>query len=177
MSSSSCHPSAHLILAHLQQLNSQQSPSRLNQLYYQLHPTQLNYRLASLAISDQGPALSLSTQRASASRRRSAQPSPTFLHDSNFIIITVLESRVKVEMSNGGKGGKGGRDRSRSRDRGGRSDRRRSRSKSRSRSRDNRKSRRSPSYRSMSRDREDSRERGRRDRREKKEVSRSRSRS
>ena len=99
MSSSSCHPSAHLILAHLQQLNSQQSPSRLNQLYYQLHPTQLNYRLASLAISDQGPALSLSTQRASASRRRSAQPSPTFLHDSNFTIITVLESRWKYWLA------------------------------------------------------------------------------
>ena len=45
----------------------------------------------------------------------------------------ICGSRVKVEMSNGGKGGKGGRDRSRSRDRGGRSDRRRSRSKSRSR--------------------------------------------
>jgi len=41
-----------------------------------------------------------------------------------------------------------------------------------------RKSRRSPSYRSMSRERDDSRDRSsKRDRREKKEVSRSRSRS
>ena len=91
----------------------------------------------------------------------------------------ICGSRVKVEMSNGGKGsggggrGGGGRDRSRSRDRG--RDRRRSRSRSRSPAR---KSRRSPSYRSMSRDRDDSRDRGsKRDRREKKEVSRSRSRS
>merc|ERR1712241_306639 len=83
----------------------------------------------------------------------------------------VCGSRVKVEMSNGGKK----RDRSRSR---GRGDRRPQRSRSRSRSRDNRR-RRSPSYRSMSRDREDSRDnkRDRSDRREKKEVSRSRSRS
>ena len=91
----------------------------------------------------------------------------------------ICGSRVKVEMSNGGKGsggggrGGGGRDRSRSRDRG--RDRRRSRSRSKSPAR---KSRRSPSYRSMSRDRDDSRDRGsKRDRREKKEVSRSRSRS
>merc|ERR1711997_25113 len=80
----------------------------------------------------------------------------------------VCGSRVKVEMSNGGK------KRDRSRSRGGGRDRRQ-RSRSRSRSRDNRR-RRSPSYRSMSRDREDSRER-KRDKREKKEVSRSRSRS
>jgi len=53
-------------------------------------------------------------------------------------------TRVKVEMSNGGKNGKrGGRGRSRSPDR---SRRRRSRSRSRER-------RRSPSYRSVSRDR------------------------
>merc|ERR1711992_160312 len=80
----------------------------------------------------------------------------------------VCGSRVKVEMSNGGK------KRDRSRSRGGGRDRRQ-RSRSRSRSRDNRR-RRSPSYRSMSRDREDSRE-PKRDKREKKEVSRSRSRS
>merc|ERR1712038_1393820 len=80
----------------------------------------------------------------------------------------VCGSRVKVEMSNGGKK----RDRSRSRDRG--RDRRRSRSRSRSPVR----KRRSPSYRSMSRDREDSRDRsGKRDKRDKKEISRSRSRS
>merc|ERR1712215_327082 len=72
----------------------------------------------------------------------------------------ICGSRVKVEMSNGGKK----RDR---RDR--RTDRRRERSRSRSRDR----KRRSPSYRSMSREREDSRERGR----YKKELSRSRSRS
>ena len=93
----------------------------------------------------------------------------------------ICGSRVKVEMSNGGKGsggggrGGGGRDRSRSRSRDRGRDRRRSRSRSRSPAR---KSRRSPSYRSMSRDRDDSRDRGsKRDRREKKEVSRSRSRS
>merc|ERR1712202_109381 len=62
----------------------------------------------------------------------------------------ICGSRVKVEMSNGGK----------------KSDR--------SRSRGDRK-RRSPSYRSMSREKEDSRERGRG--RDRKEVSRSRSRS
>jgi len=78
----------------------------------------------------------------------------------------ICGSRVKVEMSNGGKK----RDRSRSRDsRDRRMDRRRDRSRSRSRDR----KRRSPSYRSMSREREDSRERGR----YKKELSRSRSRS
>merc|ERR1712183_544669 len=60
----------------------------------------------------------------------------------------VCGSRVKVEMSNGGKK----RDRSRSRDRG-RGDRRQ---RSRSRSRSPARRRRSPSYRSMSRDREDS---------------------
>jgi len=96
----------------------------------------------------------------------------------------VCGSRVKVEMSNGGK--KNNRDRSRSRGGGGdRRERRRSRTRSRSRSRDNRRQRRSPSYRSMSREREDSRDRGgKKDRgdnrreREKKEVnSRSRSRS
>ena len=88
----------------------------------------------------------------------------------------ICGSRVKVEMSTGGKGGgRGGRDRSRSRSRDRGRDRRRSRSRSRSPAR---KSRRSPSYRSMSRDRDDSRDRGsKRDRREKKEVSRSRSRS
>ena len=76
----------------------------------------------------------------------------------------VCGSRVKVEISTGG-GGRGGRDRSRSRER------RRSRSPAR-------RSRRSPSYRSMSRERDDSRDRSsKRDRREKKEVSRSRSRS
>merc|ERR1712241_753847 len=80
----------------------------------------------------------------------------------------VCGSRVKVEMSTGGK------KRDRSRSRGGGRDRRQ-RSRSRSRSRDNRR-RRSPSYRSMSRDREDSRE-PKREKREKKEVSRSRSRS
>merc|ERR1711993_74108 len=79
----------------------------------------------------------------------------------------VCGSRVKVEMSNGGK------KRDRSRSRGGGRDRRQ-RSRSRSRSRDNRR-RRSPSYRSMSRDREDSPPK--RDKRDKKEVSRSRSRS
>merc|ERR1712088_691157 len=83
----------------------------------------------------------------------------------------VCGSRVKVEMSNGGKK----RDRSRSRDRG-RGDRRQ---RSRSRSRSPARRRRSPSYRSMSRDREDSRDRGdkRSVKREKKEASRSRSRS
>ena len=86
----------------------------------------------------------------------------------------ICGSRVKVEMSTGGKGGGSkGRDRSRSRDRG--RDRRRSRSRSRSPAR---KSRRSPSYRSMSRERDDSRDRSsKRDRKEKREVSRSRSRS
>lgn len=86
----------------------------------------------------------------------------------------ICGSRVKVEMSTGGKGGGSkGRDRSRSRDRG--RDRRRSRSRSRSPAR---RSRRSPSYRSMSRERDDSRDRSsKRDRKEKKEVSRSRSRS
>ena len=87
----------------------------------------------------------------------------------------ICGSRVKVEMSTGGRGGKGGgRDRSRSRDRGGRSSRR-SRSRSRSPAR---RSRRSPSYRSMSREREDSRDRSsKRNKREKKDASRSRSRS
>lgn len=80
----------------------------------------------------------------------------------------VCGSRVKVEMSNGGKK----RDRSRSRDSSRRTDRRRDRSRSRSRE----KKRRSPSYRSMSRDREESRERKDRGR-GRKEVSRSRSRS
>jgi len=92
----------------------------------------------------------------------------------------ICGSRVKVEMSTGGKGGgsKGGRDRSRSRDRGGRGGGRGGRSRSRSRS-PARRSRRSPSYRSMSREREDSRDRsGKRDRKVKKEEgSRSRSRS
>jgi len=82
----------------------------------------------------------------------------------------VCGSRVKVEMSNGGKK----RDRSRSRDSSRRQDRRRDRSRSRSRDR----KRRSPSYRSMSREREDSRDRRDRGRgRDRKEVSRSRSRS
>merc|ERR1719385_485835 len=77
----------------------------------------------------------------------------------------ICGSRVKVEMSNGGKK----RDRSRSRDRGRRQrDRRRDRSRSRSRDR----KRRSPSYRSMSRDREDSRDRRGRGR-DRKETSRS----
>ena len=84
----------------------------------------------------------------------------------------ICGSRVKVEMSNGGKGkGGGGRSRSRSRDRG--RDRRRSRSGTRS---PPRRSRRSPSYKSMSRERDGSKDRSsRRDR--KREVSRSRSRS
>merc|ERR1712215_394629 len=64
----------------------------------------------------------------------------------------ICGSRVKVEMSNGGK----------------------KRDSSRSRSRDRK--RRSPSYRSMSRDREDSRDRRGRGR-DRKETSRSRSRS
>ena len=90
----------------------------------------------------------------------------------------VCGSRVKVEMSNGGKsggGGRGGRSRSRSRDRGGDRGGRRGRSRSRSRSRSRDRRRRSPSYRSMSRDRDGSRDRGRD--KKKKEVSRSRSRS
>ena len=80
----------------------------------------------------------------------------------------VCGSRVKVEISTGGKGGsRGGRDRSRSRDR------RRSRSRSPAR-----RSRRSPSYRSMSRERDNSRDRSsKRDRKAKKEASRSRSRT
>ena len=82
----------------------------------------------------------------------------------------ICGSRVKVEMSNGGRS-KGGRSRSRSRDRG--RDRRRSRSGTRS---PPRRSRRSPSYKSMSRERDSSRDRSsKRDR--KREVSRSRSRS
>ena len=73
----------------------------------------------------------------------------------------VCGSRVKVEISTGGKG----RDRSKSRDR------RRSRSPVR-------RSRRSPSYRSMSRERDSSRDRSsKRGRKVKREVSRSRSRS
>ena len=81
----------------------------------------------------------------------------------------ICGSRVKVEMSNGGKGkGGGGRSRSRSRDRG--RDRRRSRSGTRS---PPRRSRRSPSYKAMSRERDGSKDRSsRRDR--KREVSRSR---
>merc|ERR1712107_191957 len=63
----------------------------------------------------------------------------------------ICGSRVKVEMSNGGK-----KNRSRSRDRGDRRDRSRSRSRERKR--------RSPSYRSMSREREDSRDRKRENR-------------
>ena len=82
----------------------------------------------------------------------------------------ICGSRVKVEMSNGGRS-KGGRSRSRSRDRG--RDRRRSRSGTKS---PPRRSRRSPSYKSMSRERDGSRDRSsKRDR--KREVSRSRSRS
>merc|ERR1719490_739682 len=77
-------------------------------------------------------------------------------------------NRVKVEMSNGGKGGRGGgggggRGRSRSPYRGGRSPPRRGRSRSRSggrgRSRSPRRSRRSPSYRSVSRGRDRSKSR------------------
>ena len=75
----------------------------------------------------------------------------------------VCGSRVKVEMSNGGRK----RDRSRSRDSGRRNDRRRDRSRSRD------KKRRSPSYCSIPRDKRDRRGRGR----DRKEVSRSRSRS
>merc|ERR1719476_518680 len=69
-------------------------------------------------------------------------------------------NRVKVEMSNGGKGGRGGgRGRSRSPYRGGRSPpRRRSRSGGRG-GRSRRRSRRSPSYRSVSRGRDRSKSR------------------
>eukprot|EP00092_Neocalanus_flemingeri_P056873 GFUD01067475.1.p1 GENE.GFUD01067475.1~~GFUD01067475.1.p1 ORF type:complete len:154 (+),score=52.27 GFUD01067475.1:175-636(+) len=83
----------------------------------------------------------------------------------------ICGSRVKVEMSNGGKK----RDRSGSRDS---RDRGRDKRRDRSRSRSKDRRRRSPSYRSMSRDRDESRERGDKGRgRDRKEPSRSRSRS